>query len=411
MQLETLFAEALGIKSPWRIRSLAFDAEAKKLDIEVDFEPGSTFEYQDPQTQAIKSYKAYDTIQKTWRHLNFVEHECYLHAGVPRIKPNGGGIKMVPPPWRGVVHGFTLLFESLVLQMCKNMPVHNASKILGVSDHKLWHVLDRYVLKAKMHEDFSKVSVVGMDETSVRKGHDYITMFVDMQEKRTLFITEGKDHKTVEAFVKNLEAKGGDHEAISDVSCDMSPAFIKGVDQSLPYAQITFDKFHVVKQINEGVSAVRQSEVKDNPILKGSRYALLKNEKTLTEKQKVIRHNLSQLNLQSIQALHMRENFQEIYKADSAAEFEHYLERWYEWVSNCGISAIVKVAEMVRTHWDGILRWKESQINNGILEGLNSVIQAAKRKARGYKVEHFKVMAYLLTGKLDLHQVNPYLPT
>ena len=72
---------------------------------------------------------------------------------------------------------------------------------------------------------------------------------------------------------------------------------------------------------------------------------------------------------------------------------------------------MVKVAEMVQKHWDGILRWKESQINNGILEGLNSIIQAAKRKARGYKSEHFKVIAYLLTGKLNLHEVNPYLPT
>ena len=67
-----------------------------------------------------------------------------------------------------------------------------------------------------------------------------------------------------------------------------------------------------------------------------------------------------------------------------------------------------KAAKMVKNHWDGILQWKESQINNGILEGLNSVIQAAKRKARGYKKDHFKVIAYLLTGKLDFSWVNQY---
>jgi len=66
---------------------------------------------------------------------------------------------------------------------------------------------------------------------------------------------------------------------------------------------------------------------------------------------------------------------------------------------------------MIKKHWDGILRWKESQINNGILEALNSVIQAAKRKARGYKFEHFKTMTFLLTGKFNFKSINPFLPT
>ena len=75
------------------------------------------------------------------------------------------------------------------------------------------------------------------------------------------------------------------------------------------------------------------------------------------------------------------------------------------------LDPIKKVAKTIKKHWDGILRWKESQINNGILEGLNSIIQAAKRKARGYKVKHFKTIAFLLTGKFDFKQINPYLPT
>jgi len=113
--------------------------------------------------------------------------------------------------------------------------------------------------------------------------------------------------------------------------------------------------------------------------LKGNRYVFLKNEANLTEKQKGIKGLLN---------------------------------NWYYWATHSQLSPIVKVAKTIKKHWEGILSWKKSQINNGILEGLNSVLQAAKRKARGYKIKHFKTIAYLLTGKLDFSKINKNcLPT
>jgi transposase len=411
MKLEQLFTEALGIKKPWKIVSLNFDSVARKLNIDVDFERGATFEYEDPQTGITGSYKAYDTIDKTWRHLNFFEHECYINARTPRIKPPSGGVKLIMPPWSGVVKGFTLLFEALCLQLCQSMPISQVGKILRVSDHRLWHLLECYVFKAMHDADYSAINAVGMDETSLKKGHNYITLFVDMNEKKTTFISEGKDNKTVKSFAENLEENKGFRANIKDVSCDMSPAFIKGVKEQLPEAKITFDKFHILKIINEAVDKVRRAETKDNPILKGSRYVLLKNAQNLTTKQKNKRESLSNLNLKSVKALRIREAFQAIYKTETKESFERLLKEWYFWATHCKIPQMVQVAKTIKNHWDGILAWKRSQITNGILEGLNSIIQAAKRKARGYKFEHFKVIAYLLTGKLDLRKVNPFLPT
>jgi transposase len=83
-----------------------------------------------------------------------------------------------------------------------------------------------------------------------------------------------------------------------------------------------------------------------------------------------------------------------------------------DWVKNSSLKPMQSAANMVLRHWNGIVRWKQSQINNGILEGLNSVIQAAKRKARGYKPKHFATIAYLITGKLNLKKVNQHcVPT
>jgi len=411
MQLEQLFASALGIIPPWKIISVSFDSKAKRMDIKVDFERGATFEYADPVTGQKTSYKAYDKVEKQWRHLNFFEHACYLTASVPRIKPKDGGIKMMQPPWSGIVSGFTMLFEALILQICSHMPVHNASKILGTTDHKLWRVLECYVEKGLYLADNSQLSAVGMDETSLKRGHNYITLFVDLAAKKTVFITDGKDHKTVKDFTMALENSGGKRENIKEVSCDMSPAFIKGVKTELPDAEITFDKFHILKIINQAVDEVRREESKEQPILKGARYAFLKNADNLTAKQRVKREALSQLNLKSIRALHLRENFQEIYRATTCEAFSKYLKQWYFWATHSKLPPMIKAAKTIKKHWNGIIRWKTSQINNGILEGLNSVIQAAKRKARGYKFEHFKVMAYLLTAKLNLHSINYHLPT
>jgi transposase len=410
--MQQLFEQALGIQDPWYVKSIGFDVESKRLDIEVDFKRGSHFRDASEGDES-PAYKVHDTVVKEWRHLNFFEHECYLKARVPRVKRDDGKVRLILPPWNGVVSGFTLLFEALLLQLCKAMPVHNVSQLVGVSDYLIWQMLDAYTEGAKRDEDLSEVDTLGMDETSIAKGHDYITLFVDLKAKRTIHVSKGKSNTTVVDFVEVLESKSGYREQIKDVSCDMSPAFIKGVKEQLPNAQVTFDKFHIMKIINEGVDKVRRAEAKTNPLLKGARYVVLKNDANLTTKQQETKTVLlAELNLKTVQAMQMRETFQQLYHLDHLHDFEQQLRDWCDWVSQSKMPEMVKVKMMVEGHWDGIVRWQESKINNGILEGLNSVLQAAKRKARGYKFEHFKTIAYLITGKLDFSKVNKFcLPT
>ena len=135
-----LFQQTLRIDSPWLIKSIDFDADKKRLDIYIDFKRGSTFSDPDISTGKAKQYKAYDTIQKTWQHLNFFEYECHLHTRVPRIKRDDGKVRLISTPWQGKVSGFTLLFEALLIQLCKAMPVHNVSQLTGVFDHKIWRL-------------------------------------------------------------------------------------------------------------------------------------------------------------------------------------------------------------------------------------------------------------------------------
>jgi transposase len=412
MDMGSLFSAALGISSPWFVKSITFDPKIKRLDLEIDFVKGSRFPSKED--GGVTQHPVYDTQEKEWRHLNFFEHECYLRARVPRVKLPDGSIRLIQPPWSGLQNGFTLLFEALVLQLATHMPVHQVAKLIHSSDHKIWSILDKYVERARSNNDYSNVTQIGVDETSIAKGHDYVSLFVDLAKRRTIFVAEGKGSSTVTEFKQDFEAHGGKAGAITDVSCDMSPAFIKGVRDNLPEAQITFDKFHILKLINEAVDQVRRAEARFNPLLRGMRFVFLKNDKNLTQAQRDQKETLvlSELNLKSVEALNLRETFQQIYCAKTEEQFESLLNQWHEWALSSTLEPMVKVAATIKKHWDGIVQWKKSQINNGILEGLNSVVQAAKRKARGYKVNHFKTIVYLITARLDFNKLNPRcLPT
>ncbi|MEB8487897.1 ISL3-like element ISAtc3 family transposase, partial [Acidithiobacillus ferriphilus] len=264
--------------------------------------------------------------------------------------------------------------------------------------------IDHYVPEARAAVDMANVHAVGVDETSSRRGHDYITLFVDLNARRLLFATPGKDAKTFEKFSEDLQAHGGSAEAITDVSMDLSPAFQKGAAEHLPNAEITFDRFHLMKLVNEAVDAVRKGEVLTQPNLKKTRWLWLKNDGNLKVKQKEkLQELLKDQNLKTAQAYQFRLTFQDIFTVKNRHQGATLLKAWMENAKDSGLPPIVKVAYTIMNHWDGVLRWFESQITNGILEGFNSLIQSAKAKARGYRThKNFINMAYLILGKLDL---------
>ena len=399
MRDTTLMQQALGLAPPWTVVRSDFDTEAGRLDVEIDFTPGSRFACP---TCGAADCPAYDTQRKTWRHLNFFQHQAYLNARVPRVSCETCGIRQVNVPWARPDSGFTLLLEAMVMTMVSAMPVAAVARIVDEHDTRLWRVIHHYVEEGRARTDASGVSRVAIDETAARRGHDYITLFVDIDQARVLFATEGKDAATVAAFAEDLAAHGGDPAVIEEVCIDMSPAFIKGVAENLPEAAVTFDKFHAVKIINDAVDQVRREEQKSRPELKRTRYAWLKNETNLSTGQHEIIDSLALSNLKTARAYRIRLAFQDLYEQPSD-EAASYLKKWYFWVTHSRLQPMVDAAKTIKRHWDGILRWFDSKIANGLIEGINSLVQAAKAKARGYRsIRNLKAMVYLVAGKLDL---------
>lgn len=400
MRDTSLLQAALGLAPPWSVTGSDFDAVARRLDIHIDFAAGSRFAC--PSCGAADC-PAYDTEQMTWRHLNFFQHQAYLHARVPRVRCTKCGVKKIAVPWARPDSGFTLLFEALLMSLVSAMPVNAAARLVGEHDTRLWRVIHYYVERARAAADLSAVRRVAIDETAARRGHNYITLFVDIDRASVVFATEGKDAQTVAAFAQDLSAHGGTPDAVTEVCIDMSPAFINGVADSLPNAAVTFDKFHAVQIVNQAVDQVRRDEQKSQPELKRTRYLWLKNERNLSTSHRQLRDSLASRNLKTARAWTIRLAFQDFYQSASRESAEAFLKQWYFWTTHCRLPPVVEAARTIKRHWQGILRWFDSKIANGLIEGINSLVQAAKAKARGYRsTRNLKAIIYLLAGKLDL---------
>ena len=412
MVTEKIFETALGISSPWFIAGMNFEPSQRKLNIRVDFEVGSRFAVPGHSGE----HPVHDTVTKTYRHLNFFQHECELEVRVPRVKLPDGKVTQVTPPWAGKLSGFTLLFEAFVLLLARETTFTGASRITGLSVHRVMALCERYVNEAVSAADLSEVRRVALDETSRAKGQEYVTLFADADpdpaRRRVIFVAEGKEAMTVEAFAANLRAHHGRPTQIDSVSIDMSPAFIRGVTDHLPTAKITFDKFHVIAHASEAIDKMRRLEQKLDPSLKGLRWVLLKDRGKLTRAQRAELDGLlaRMTTTRTARAWHYREQLRDILTRKQPHVVHLLLNRWCSNVLRSKVEPMKDVAQMVRAHLEGILAWVTSRQTNGFLEAINGLFQAAKRKARGYgRFRTIRMIIFLIAGKLDFSRINPYV--
>jgi len=403
-----LFTAALGLGSPWEVVDVAFDPNQGRIDFHVGFAPGTRFAC--PQC-GTEQQPVHDTRERSWRHLNFFQYQAYIHAPVPRVRCDAcAKTTRVEVPWARPGSGFTLLMEALLVTLCKAMPIRQVARLLGVSDMRIWRTLDHYVEGARAQEDFSGAVSIGIDETAARRGHNYISLFHDLDAPRLLFACEGRKAEVVAQFADDLEAHGACSEQVRNVCIDMSTSYRAGLGEHIPWAAITFDEFHVIQLVNKALDEVRRQEVKAVPELKRSRYIWLKDSHDWSRKQLVQFVDLRALNLKTHRAFRIKESLREIFRtAETATDAEVLLDRWYSWARRCRLEPIKKVAKTLKDHWQGILNAFESKLTNGRVEAANSLIQAAKAKARGYgTTRHLITISYLVAGKLTHLPASPF---
>jgi len=221
----------LGLQQPWEITGQILDTgkTPHELRLIIGAKRGAKY----PCPVCGKLCSAHDFKEMTWRHLNFFQHHCYITAKVPRINCPEHGVKRVNIPWARKGSRFTMLFEQFAMTLVKEMPVLAAARIIGINDKRLWRIVQYYVAQALTELLLKDTHAFGLDETASKRGHNYVTVFIDLKrkEKPVIFATPGKGKKTVKAFRCFLEEHGGQADNILEVVCDMSPSFLSGVKE------------------------------------------------------------------------------------------------------------------------------------------------------------------------------------
>jgi transposase len=207
------------------------------------------------------------------------------------------------------------LCEALVLSFAAVMPVAKVAAMTREHDSRIWRVVEHPVHTARDQLDLSGVARVGMEETSARKGQDSLSIFADLDARRVVFATKGRNAKTVARFATDLTEHGGAPEKITDTSPDMSTAFTSGIRAHLPNATMTFDRFHRAATLSEALDVMRRHEVTTRPELQHTRWLWLKNWRNLTTTQ---RRELARLmrpstQLTTARALRWRQDSQAFY--------------------------------------------------------------------------------------------------
>jgi len=425
VQIESLFTAALGLQAPWVVEKVELDTARHRIDFEVGC---SAARLVCPSCGAADQ-PIHDRNRRSWRHLDFFQYEAWLHAEVPRVGCTAcGKTTQVGVPWAREGSGFTLLFEALALSMCQGLPVRQAAQMLRVRDKQLWRRIGHYVAQARAKQDMSKVRLVGIDETSLRRGHDYITVVHDLDVKRLLFATPGSDHDTVEQFAVDLAEHGGQRTAVAHACIDMSAAYAKGIGKSLPNAQISYDRYHVVALANKAMDMVRTAEwtgerqrIRDELGELSARerrsilWALRRNPSGWSAGQITAMHWLQRANLKTARAWRLKMGLREVFaharRHNSAAQAAFDLKRWISWARRSRLDPFKQLGATLREHFGGVVRGMLDHRSNAFVEAMNGLMQQAKRAARGYRTaKNFIAIAYLRLGKLTHLPISPFVP-
>ena len=394
-----LFTAALELETPWKIKSIKFEEKekGKELHIYIDHEKRVKFKYEG------ELCSVHDHHDRTWKHLRFFQHECYLHAKVPRVKTKEGKVKLVEVPWGKPGSSFTLLFEYNVLDLAREgMSMIGVGRRLGISDKRVFGILRRHVSHALATQELETVKELSVDETSTKRGHSYFTVLADRVRKKVVGLSVGKDKEAFKNALLDMEIRGSEREKVKAVTMDMSRSYIAGANEFIDQAAIVFDRFHIAKQMNKAVDQIRREEQKKYNELNKSRYLWLKNSNKLNKDQEEKVSYLASTYPTIGEAYRLKELLKQV--MDNAYQCQKItpLNEWIKeaWKSN--IKPIRKFINMLRDHWYGVKEYFKRLATNAFAERVNLKIQEIKRIAKGYRnIDNFRIMIYFNLGGLN----------
>ncbi len=315
-------------------------------------------------------------------------------------------------PWAAPGSRFTRDFEEFAAYLAQRMDKTAACKLLGINWRTVGTIVERIVAERLDPTRLDDLSIIGVDEISFRRHHNYVTVVVDHLRHRVIWVGEGKSADVLGQFFTLL---GPERTArLTHVTMDMSAAFIQAVTRHAPQAQKVFDRFHVQKLASEAVDEVRRAEVHQAPdkeaarALKHTRWALLKNPWNLRQSESQKLSEVQRTNTRLYRAYLLKESLAQGLDYRQPGRAATHLNRWIAWAKRSRLKPFAKLADTIKRFKDGILAYVATGLSNGLTEGLNNKTRLLTRRAYGFHAAPALIsMIHLCCGGIIL---DPPLP-
>ena len=401
---DKMLAGSLRLEDPWYIIGAEFNEEEPAIHIHVGVD--KTAALCCPVCGAPTKRYGYEPKERVWRHADCLFYPCYVHCKRPRVLCDKCGTVQVNAPFERKNSRFTLLFEGYAMLLLQDVPRARASRLLRCDEKSLAAILTYWVHDAVNRMDLSDTCSIAMDETSFRRGHKYVTIAIDAVRHRVFDVEPGRDKTTVKNVGKKLERNGGNTKSVNSVTSDMSASYLSAVREVFPNAKQTIDKFHVKQVLLKALDTVRKDEQKESGRKKElflCRKLFMVPQGRMTDKQRTMVAELSKQYKKTGRAFRIVQSLDDFYASTSMVEAQERLDKLCSWMRRCRLKPMKDAALTLRNHSKEILNYFHTRLTNAICEGINAMIQAAKRKARGFHTfEGYAAMIYLVAGKLKL---------
>jgi len=406
-KFEEMFAQSIGVKAPWEIERAEFSEQDRAVHIYVTAR--KTAKYPCPKCGEMRP-RHDNEEERVWQHGDVVFFPCYVHCRRPRVKCGKcGKIHVVTPPWAREKSRFTLLFEAYAILLAEKLPLEQARKFLRISHTALTRIVSYWVTKQVEQMELKDVFALCIDDTSFRRGQSYVTIVIDASKRRVIDVEEGRSAQQVWEFSEKLEARGGDCNQITQVASDMAASYLSGIKDCFPKAQAVIDHFHVSQLMRNAMDEVRRKEQgeKASRNRKSGKKLLMIPQGRMDEQQREKLEALSKQYPKTGRAFRMVQALDQVYFCRDIIEAEATFDKLCSWLRRSRLEPMKRVAQTLRQYKSEILAFYFHRLTNAVAEGINSIIQAGKRKARGFGTfRGFSTMIYLECSKLNFAPVS-----
>jgi len=333
----------------------------------------------------------------------------YFVYAMRRVNCPTCGVTVERVPWaEGKCH-LTTSYRWFLARWAKHLAWEEVAGLFRTTWRNVFESVKHAVSWGLEHRDLGGIEAIGVDEIQWQRGHRYLTLVYQIEDgmKRLLWVAEERTEQSLRGFFQMLSDEV--RQSIRFVCSDMWQPYLNVIAEQVRQAVHVLDRFHIMKKMNGAIDEVRRGETRQlaqdgyEPVLKHSRWCLLKRPENLTEKQTVKLAELLQYNLKSVRSYLLREDFQRFWEYVSPGWAGKFLDEWCTRTLRSRIEPMMKVVYSLREHRDLILNWFRAHgtVSAGTVEGLNNKCKLTMRKAYGFRMyETIKIALFHTLGNL-----------